>query len=224
MALLLAAWNNLVVPRVPDDRYVPVNLAATGALLAAARRSGLSWADLGLARDGVRPGLRWGLAAAGPVAAGLGVALAAPPLRPLVADARVAGLDARGVAGQVLVRIPLGTVLWEEVAFRGVLLAALARVLPARQAVLGTAVVFGLWHVRPTASAVTANVLVSRPVPTALVVTAGCLTTVAAGLVFSGLRTRSGSLLAPVMLHLATNCLGLIAAVAANRLEHDRPT
>ena len=224
MALLLAAWNNLVVPRVADDRYVRLNVAATAGLLAAARRSGLSWADLGLARDGVRPGVRWGVAAGAPVAAALGVALAAPPLRPLVADVRVAGLDARGVAGQELVRIPLGTVVWEEVAFRGVLLAALARVLPARQAALGTAAVFGLWHVRPTASAVAVNDLVSRPVPTALAVTAGCLTTGAAGLVFSGLRTRTGSLLAPVLLHLATNCLGLVAAVAANRLQLDRPT
>jgi membrane protease YdiL (CAAX protease family) len=221
VVLLLGAWNNVVVPRFPVGWYVPVNVAATGALLAAARRSGLSWADLGLAREPAGAGLRWGGAAGAVVAAGLAVALAVPALRPLLTDARVAGLDAAGVAGQALVRIPLGTVLWEEVAFRGVLLAALARVLPLRTAVLVSAAVFGVWHVRPTISAVAANDLVTGPVPTALVVGAGCLATAVAGLVFTWLRLRSGSLLAPVLLHLATNCLGLLAAVAATAAAAD---
>jgi membrane protease YdiL (CAAX protease family) len=33
------------------------------------------------------------------------------------------------------------------------------------------------------------------------------------------MRLRSGSLLAPVLLHLATNSLGTLAAVAARRLQ-----
>ena len=45
------------------------------------------------------------------------------------------------------VRIPLGTVLFEEIAFRGVLWALLARHL-GRWWVLGiTSVLFGMWHV-----------------------------------------------------------------------------
>lgn len=224
VTVVLAGWNNVVVPRVPPGWYVPVNGAATAALLLAARRGGLSWADLGLARDRVRPGLRLGGAAAVPVAAGLGVALAVPALRPVVTDARVAGLGAGGVAGQVLVRIPFGTVLWEEVAFRGVLLAAVGRVLSLRTAVLASAAVFGVWHVRPTISAVAANDLVTGPLRTGLVVGAGCLLTAVAGWLFAWLRLRSGSLWAPVLLHLATNCLGLLAAVAANHVELDRPT
>jgi membrane protease YdiL (CAAX protease family) len=35
---------------------------------------------------------------------------------------------------------------------------------------------------------------------------------------FVALRQRSGSLLAPVLLHLATNVLGVLAAAAAHRL------
>jgi membrane protease YdiL (CAAX protease family) len=35
---------------------------------------------------------------------------------------------------------------------------------------------------------------------------------------FAWLRVRSGSLLAPVLLHLATNALGTLAAAAAHRL------
>jgi membrane protease YdiL (CAAX protease family) len=46
-----------------------------------------------------------------------------------------------------------------------------------------------------------------------------CLGTAAAGVLFTVLRQRSGSLLAPVLLHLATNSLGTLAAVAARRLQ-----
>jgi uncharacterized protein len=42
---------------------------------------------------------------------------------------------------------------------------------------------------------------------------------VAAGVLFTMLRLRSGSLLAPVLLHLATNSLGTPAAAAALRLQ-----
>jgi membrane protease YdiL (CAAX protease family) len=215
VALLLSVWNNAVVPRLPDRWYVPVNLSTTAVLLAAARRSGSSWVGLGFDRDQVRAGLRWGGVPAGVVAVAYAGALSVPAARPLLADARVAGLGRADVVRQVLVRIPLGTVVWEEVAFRGVLLAALLRVLPARAAVLVSAGLFGVWHVQPTRSALAANDLAPGPLPTAVAVTAGCLTTGAAGWLFAELRLRSGSLLAPALLHLAANDLGLLAAAWA---------
>ncbi|WP_244524455.1 CPBP family intramembrane glutamic endopeptidase [Trujillonella endophytica] len=215
---VLLVWNNLVVPRVPDPAYVAVNVTAAAVLVALARWSGLSWADLGLSGRRVPAGLRWGGAAFALVAVVLAVAVVVPLLRPLLTDARAADRDAAEVAGEVLVRIPLGTVLWEEVAFRGVLLAALLRVLPQRRAVGVGAVVFGVWHVRPTISGVAANDLADAAWLRALAVLGVCLFTAAAGVVFSWLRLRSGSLLAPVLLHLATNTLGTVAAATAHRL------
>jgi hypothetical protein len=43
-------------------------------------------------------------------------------------------------------------------------------------------------------------------------VAAGVAVTAAGGALFSGLRARSGGLTAPVLLHLATNCSGLVVA------------
>ncbi|MGY1696615.1 CPBP family intramembrane glutamic endopeptidase [Geodermatophilus sp. SYSU D00814] len=217
---VLLLWNNVVVPALPGDTgtYVAVNLAAAGVLLATARLTGSSWADLGLARRDVPAGLRWGGAALALVAAGYAAVLALPPTRPLLADARVAGLDPAELAGDVLLRIPLGTVLWEEIAFRGVLLAVLLRVLPLRAATAVAAGVFGLWHVRPTLSGLAANDLVDGPLATAAAVALVCAGTAVAGVLFTWLRLRSGSLLAPVLLHLATNTLGSLAALAAHRL------
>ena len=221
LVVLLCAWNNVVLTRLPGPDAA-VNATATAVLLTAARAGGLSWGELGLGRHRLGAGLRWGGACAALVACGYAAALAlasaVPGLRPLLADARVAGLDGGEIASRVLVGIPLGTVLWEEVAFRGVLLAALLRVTSSRAAVATSAAVFGIWHVRPTIGAVTANDLPGGPVLQTAAVVLGCLATGVAGVLFVWLRQRSGSLLAPVLLHLATNDLGVLAAAAAHRL------
>jgi membrane protease YdiL (CAAX protease family) len=221
LVLVLSAWNNVVVTRLPGypGSYVVANVAAAGALLAAARVSRLSWEDLGLARRRLPAGLSWGGASFALVACGYAVALAVPCLRPLLTDARVAGLDGGELAYQVLVRIPLGTVLWEEVAFRGVLLAALSRLVSVRAATAASAAVFGIWHIRPTLSALAANDLVGGPVLRALAVLLACLFTALAGVLFACLRLRSGSLLAPALLHLAANTLGTLAAAVAHHLR-----
>jgi uncharacterized protein len=220
VAVLLGAWNNVVITRMPGypQSYVAVNLAATGLLLVGARVVGITWQELGLDRRRARAGLRWGGACVAVVAAGYAVGLAVPVLRPLLADERLAGADAAELAYQTLVRIPLGTVLWEETAFRSVLLAALVRVVSLRAAVVLSATLFGIWHIRPTLSAAAANDLLDGPPGLVLAVLLGCAFTATAGVLFAWLRLRSGSLLAPVLLHLATNSLGALAAAAAHRL------
>jgi hypothetical protein len=96
------------------------------------------------------------------VVAAFGLAAAIPGVRPLLDDQRIAGLDRRQLAYQVLLRIPVGTVAWEEIAFRGVLQAALRRVLDEPVATAVGAAVFGLWHIRPTAEALAVNRLAAR--------------------------------------------------------------
>ena len=118
----------------------------------------------------------------------------------------------------MLVRIPVGTVLWEEVAFRGVLFAVLARFLLVRAAKGIGAVVFGLWHVRPTLGGLDTNDLADGTAARIGAVALVCAGTAVAGVLFTWLRLRSGSLLAPALLHLATNTLGTVAAAAAHRL------
>ncbi len=85
--------------------------------------------------------------AAGVTAGWLLVAVV-PAARPVVKDKRITSLDGRTIAYQAALRIPVGTVLWEETAFRGVLQAALRRVMHESAAILVTGGVFGVWHVR----------------------------------------------------------------------------
>src|SRR5262245_4955939 len=212
---VLAAYNNVLgVHPWHNRRAVRPNLCATGAALAAAALSGLTQADLGLGRGRWLPG-RPGYELAGTVAAGWLLIAAVPAARPLLGDKRIAALDGRAAAYQALIRIPVGTALWEEIAFRGVLQAALRRVMPKTTAIAVTSCVFGVWHIRPTLQALRANGQAGTRGRAVAGVTAGVAATTAGGVLFSWLRERSGSVTAPILLHVATNSGGLVTALAA---------
>lgn len=204
----LLTWSTVVVPSLPPEPIgrAAANVAAAAVLVTVVRRGGVTWSELGLDRGAAGAGARWGGAALALTAAGYGVALAVPPLRELLAGA-ASGEPAGTILLRVAVLVPLGTVLSEELAFRGVLLALAGRVLPPRSAVALGAAVFGLWHIRSA----------QVPGSGAGVIGVVVLTTIG-GLLFGWLRHRSGSLLAPMGLHLGINGAGLAATAAAARL------
>jgi len=214
----LAGYNNLAGLRPWHRRYYPaVNTLATAVTLAAAAASGLTADELGLGRDKLGQGLRLGSAAAAPVVAAFGLAALTPATRPLLDDQRVAALSGPRLAYHVLLRIPVGTVAWEETAFRGVLHAALRRVLAEPAATAVACAVFGIWHIRPAAEALAANRLAADCGARISAVAATAAGTAAAGALLSLLRERSGSLAAPVLLHLAANCAAPLASALARR-------
>jgi uncharacterized protein len=216
--VFLTGYNNVAGRWAWHRRWYPVvNGCAAVAALGAALASGLRVDDLGLGRERLGAGLRLGSAAAGPVVVAYGVAVVSPLARPLLDDQRVAGLDGRELAYQVLFRIPIGTVAWEEIAFRGVLHASLRRVLSEPWATAVGASVFGVWHIRPTAGALGVNGLATGRRARVLAVTGVVGAMAGVGVLLSVLRERSGSLAAPVVLHMTANCVGPVASVLARR-------
>jgi membrane protease YdiL (CAAX protease family) len=111
-----------------------------------------------------------------------------------------------------LVLIPFGTVLAEELAFRGVLQGHSARSLPVRAALGVSAVAFGLWHLTVAFGPSAVPLPPTLQWTSALTVLA---VTIAGGLTLGWLRHRTGSVLAPIGLHLGTNAVGLVAAGVA---------
>jgi membrane protease YdiL (CAAX protease family) len=77
--------------------------------------------------------------------------------------------------------------------------------------------VFGLWHIRPTAEALAVNRLAAGGGARVLAVAGVVAGTAGAGALLCLLRERSGSLAAPVLLHLAANCAGPLASALARR-------
>jgi membrane protease YdiL (CAAX protease family) len=213
-ASALLVWSNLIVPALPGGAGVRTagNLGGLAVLVLVARAGGLTWRELGITRSSWQSGARWGATALTVVTAGYAVALAVPALRALLGEPGGLGWSTGEVLGRALVLIPLGTVLCEEIAFRGVLLASASRLLPARPALVVTSVVFGLWHLRSAQPLAGSGV---SPIPQGTSVAGIVLLTAAGGVVFGWLRLRSGSLLAPIGLHLGTNSVGLVAAAIA---------
>lgn len=212
-AALLIAYNTTTnVEPAGDGRYIGRNVAVGAALVAVARARGLSWDELGLGRAGLRAGWRWGGVAAGAVGAAVTVAALVGRRRTLgrrmLSDTR-ADLDDRDLAWQTLVRIPVGTAAFEEVAFRGVTHAMLRRAAGQPLALAGSSLAFGLWHVGPTLAALRHNQVAGRPAgPVAGAVAA----TTVAGVALGVLRDLSGHVLPCWLAHWTSNTVGLLAA------------
>ncbi|MFI8568194.1 CPBP family intramembrane glutamic endopeptidase [Rhodococcus sp. NPDC078407] len=184
--LATTAWSTAVLPSLGlDARGRALANASFAVGVAALSRTRAD--ELGLRNTAA--GLKWGAAASAIPVLGSALVTAIPALRRRVRPSR------ENLAEWVLFRIPVGTVLTEELLFRGVL--------DAESAVLSTAF-FGLWHIHPARAA-------------GDTVLGTVLATTAAGVVFSWLRSRSGSVLAPALLHYFLNASGAVLAhLAAN--------
>lgn len=192
-----------------------IELALAFVLTVAALRGTLSRSDLGLEREHLASGLRWGGAAFALVVAVVVVAAVLPGTSGFLHDSR-ADVSAWQLLFDVTIRIGLLTVIPEELLFRGVLLGASIKEWGLRVGVVVASVLFGLWHIFPTLSTAGGNEQFSQADGSTagrlgLVVGAVIFTTIA-GLVFSWLRVRSRSIVAPMIAHLSTNGVALIVA------------
>lgn len=197
-------WANVVV--------VPVGAAA---LVLLVRSRGLGWSELGLGRDQWRTGIWYALGAVAVVGTVIAIGALLPWTRPMFLNDHYATMSGALLAS--LIVIPLQTVIPEELAFRGVLHGALDRAWGFRGVAAAGSLLFGLWHVATSFGLTSGNVGLTELFGTGAVgVVAGVvmavLATGAAGFVFTWLRRRSGSLIAPIALHWSLNGLGAIAA------------
>lgn len=215
---VLAALN--IVKNLMPSATVVLGAAGTAGLLAIARASGLTWAQLGLSPARIRHGLLWGLGAIGAVGVVYLAGVALPVTRTAFLDARYQ-LETSEALRTALVVIPIGTVLFEEVAFRSVLWGVLKRHMNTTRTILVSSALFGLWHVLPSLDFADARGLAEGDTAfaaTTLVVLGTVVLTAAGGVVAGELRRRSGSVLAPAGMHWATNGLGVLFGLVAWRV------
>jgi membrane protease YdiL (CAAX protease family) len=209
--------NNRLLPRA----YVPTSVATALGLLALARRRGLTLDDLGLSRRTGRRGLTWAAGSVAAVGTVYAIAVARPATRTAFADRR-ARESLAGAAYQAAVPVLFGTVLLEEVGFRGVLWGQLNRRHGPGVATAASSVLFGLWHILPARDMAHHNRAMGRAFSSgegsrAVVVASAVAATTAAGVALAELRRRTGSLIAPAGLHWATNGLGYLFAAGLRR-------
>lgn len=207
----------------PRYDYISVSLL-TAALVLIAWITGATRADLGLEPADVPAGVRYGAGAAGIVLLVLIVAAVIPAANGFLHDSR-AQISGGRLLYELAVPILLLTAVPEEFAFRGVLLGSALRLWGPWRASLIASALFGLWHIAPTLHTMSGNAEVASASASlagqVLVVLGSVAVTFLAGLAFCWLRLRSGSLIAPVIAHVATN--GLALTVAWVVVHHPRP-
>ncbi len=199
LAAALVGWSFTAGLAHPWRRH-PGAQAALGTALAVLAR-----APLGLCAPQARAGLRLGVMTAGLVVVGVSAGSALPRVRAAMARSEVPVRPWRWL----VVEIPIGTVWSEETAFRGALAATAAGGFGPAGGRLVQAVTFGLSHIpdaRQTGTPVLGTVVVTG----------------LAGWLFGLLAERSGSVLAPMLAHLAINEAGAVAALALTRRHSGR--
>ncbi|MFE4502861.1 CPBP family intramembrane glutamic endopeptidase [Rhodococcus sp. NPDC056743] len=184
-------------------------------LLAMSKRRGLGWAELGLSPKHLKSGSKYALIAVGLVLTVVAVGALLPLTRPFFMADRYATISGAIIASMIV--IPLQTVIPEELAFRGVLHGTLNRVSGFRGVAAAGSLTFGLWHIASSMGLTSGNAGLSGFLGNGVVgqiagILGAVLATAAAGLVFTWLRHRSGSLLAPIALHWSLNGAGALAA------------
>jgi membrane protease YdiL (CAAX protease family) len=214
VVVVLALTNLIAHFTTPWANVATVPAAAIGLLLLV-RARGLGWSELGLGREHWRSGAGYALAAVGLVGAVIAVGALLPLTRPMFMNNHYATMSGALVASMII--IPLQTVIPEELAFRGVLHGALDRAWGFRGVAAAGSMLFGMWHIATSLGLTSSNVGFTKLFGGGVAgmvagVVLAVVATGAAGFVFTWLRRRSGSLIAPIALHWSLNGLGALAA------------
>ncbi|MBI4506884.1 MAG: CPBP family intramembrane metalloprotease [Chloroflexi bacterium] len=167
------------------------------------------WRALGLGCGRLRRALGLGVAAGVLMALPAAAVFAVPPLMGEPLRWQIASeMSARDVAVRLLLYLTVGTALFEELLFRGVLWDLFVRARSTAVAWLATSTVFALWHVVLTTQSVAQTNVPAQLAPLAVVL--GLLGVFGGGLIFGALRLAAG-LPAAVAAHWAVNAVMLAA-------------
>jgi membrane protease YdiL (CAAX protease family) len=184
-------------------------IAAYAGLFAIYRLSGLRLTEIGLARSKIAHGVRVSLIL---VAVLFGLAVAAYLITgDSFKDPRY-HLSIGNALYVAFITVPLGTVIFEELTFRGIVPAMLEKLRSHRLAVFGSSILFGLWHL-PTAMGINGtlknnNLLLAEQASLLFVF----LFTTAMGFLLIYLRYKSDSLIVPIACHWFVNAAAVILA------------
>ncbi|HEX7319291.1 MAG TPA: type II CAAX endopeptidase family protein [bacterium] len=213
--LFLILYNNvvnLIPPAVHARLYVGLNVLVLIILWSYAHRY---WnfrpADAGIRAGGFWTSLGLGICLAAIIIIPFYIALVILPKIGISLPAiHLDEVDQEGLIRRLLVRIPVGTVLFEEMLFRGIFLGLLLREQNRPRALIVSSFVFGVWHIVPALKVMFRNFGVSSILPGIGMFILGIIGAVIAGYVFGWVRIRKNNIIGPVIAHLLINDTALV--------------
>jgi CAAX protease family protein len=192
--------------------WLHIVLSAFGilCLYAVYRYANLSIEDVGLEKDKLQTGIKYGLACSVIIFAVLLLIFFIDPT--VFKDPRYHQPIITSVFSAIFIE-PFKTVLFEELAFRGILLAILLKLTNQKwTAVIVSSVLFGLWHVTSSAAIGNYHAASSLVINRAYIMIAAVCITSLAGVILSELKLRSKSLAAPLVVHWVVDALSIVLA------------
>lgn len=123
---------------------------------------------------------------------------------------RMEGFSRSELWWRVLVRIPLGTGLFEEVLFRGIFYGFLAKHHSSTRAIFHSSLFFAFWHIMPALKLIIVDFQITSPLPLVGLWLVGLAGAYVAGLMFSWLRYRTSNIVGCLIAHILINDLFLV--------------
>jgi membrane protease YdiL (CAAX protease family) len=215
LMIFLLAYNNLVnfLPSPLHARiYVVLNLTCLAGIWIMARRSlGLSPAEMGWSRRGLGKSLLWGIFFTALVIVPFLIALRILPRTGLnINPPRLEGFTPASLWPRILVRIPLGTVFFEEMLFRGIYYGHLQRRAGRSRALWISSLFFAGWHIVPAYEVVRENFRIGFNLTGVVYWTLGLAGAFCAGIFFAGIRRRTDNVAGCLLAHYLINSLVLL--------------
>jgi len=211
----LALYNNIVnllPPAMHTRLYVVLNVIV---LLIVCFGAYKFWdfrpADAGIRRGGLWTSLGYGICLVAmiiiPLFAGLWML---PRVGISLPAIRLDEMAQEGLVSRLLIRIPLGTVVFEEMLFRGVFLGLLLKKLRPQRALIASSLLFGVWHIVPALKVMVRNFAVASLAPGIGMFILGILGACIAGYIFGWVRVKTNNMIGPVIAHLFINDIALV--------------
>jgi membrane protease YdiL (CAAX protease family) len=185
-------------------------IAAYVTLISFAMLVNLNWDSLGLSKDNISKGLTFAIPFITIIVIS---AIAIFLINPEIFKDERYNQTHTFILYTVLFTLPIFTVLLEELAFRGVLFGVLHTLVSQNIAVLISSLSFGIWHVF-SAGAISTSALPDS-VPKIAIVVVIILATTLAGVFLTWTRIKSGSLVAPILIHWTINSMGILLSYLA---------
>jgi membrane protease YdiL (CAAX protease family) len=211
LSVALLGYNSLVsLSRIPELWAFFANLGLGGALLLLTRRIALSSEEAGLRAQSFLKKLGLGIGIGIVVFAGVVLAISAADANKFGA-VEASKYEGWGLLLKLAIYIPIGTALVEEFAFRGVLLGVWQRVTARWKAVVGSSIIFSVWHIPSTLGTIpTESWSAGSTLKDVVIAMVG---TLLLGLFLGFLRLRTGAIWAGVPLHAAFNAGGVVGVL-----------
>lgn len=215
MLVVANVMSNLVLP---SWAYVPWSLLIAVALVVVARRA-VSSQQMGFTEWG--RGFAWGGVLFVLTTGVLALGLTMPVFNEMYHDRRV-GAGVLTWLYQAFIRIPLGTAILEETAFRAVLPALFAARWGVLRGCIAASLCFGAWHVLPALGLSKVNPVATRVFGSGVAGVAAAVVFAVVGTAFAGLwwcwiRYRARSVLATMIAHVGSNSVAYTIAWLVTR-------